>query len=111
MARAENQKTSIAPSRPPTNTSGFEMSTAASGEPSAATHRRGDPREVVRRRSREGSRRDGLAGTVRIFRVVRGDIDDRNRRRVAVAAAGGEVPPGIGVGGGVEEPVRTADEP
>src|SRR5690349_6345654 len=40
MARAENQNTSIAPSRPPTNTSGLEMSTAASGEPSAATSSR-----------------------------------------------------------------------
>src|SRR6266568_3643548 len=40
IASAENQNTSIAPSRPPTNTSGFEMSTAASGEPSAATSSR-----------------------------------------------------------------------
>src|SRR6266516_5256728 len=40
MASAENQNTSIAPSRPPTKTSGFEMSTAASGEPSAATSSR-----------------------------------------------------------------------
>ena len=37
MASAENQNTSMAPNNPPTNTSGFEMSTAASGEPSAAT--------------------------------------------------------------------------
>src|SRR6266566_615204 len=37
MASAENQNTSMAPNSPPTNTSGFEMSTAASGEPSAAT--------------------------------------------------------------------------
>src|SRR6266699_2133388 len=40
IASDENQNTSIAPSNPPTNTSGFEMSTAASGEPSAATSSR-----------------------------------------------------------------------
>src|SRR3989454_7060300 len=40
IASAENQNTSIAPSRPPTNTSGFEMSTAASGEPRARTSSR-----------------------------------------------------------------------
>ncbi len=40
MASAENQNTSMAPNRPPTNTSGFEISTAARGEPSAATSSR-----------------------------------------------------------------------
>src|SRR5213078_4437836 len=40
IASAENQNTSMAPSRPPTNTSGFEMSTEASGEPRAATSSR-----------------------------------------------------------------------
>src|SRR6266705_1068037 len=40
IASAENQHTSIAPKRPPTNTSGFEMSTAASGEPRRATSSR-----------------------------------------------------------------------
>src|SRR6266571_4208886 len=40
MASAENQNTSMAPNSPPTNTSGFEISTAASGDPSAATSSR-----------------------------------------------------------------------
>ena len=40
IASAENQNTSIAPSSPPTNTSGLEMSTPESGEPSAATSSR-----------------------------------------------------------------------
>src|SRR2546429_3670374 len=40
IASAENQNTSMAPSSPPTNTSGLEISTEASGEPSAATSSR-----------------------------------------------------------------------
>src|SRR3989442_7840677 len=40
IASAENQNTSMAPSRPPTKTSGFEISTAASGEPRARTSSR-----------------------------------------------------------------------